>query len=396
MESSRKNKTLLIDNEAVSALAMLKDGLLTPAIELANKKNYYEILEKGMINGKTFPFPLILAPSGKQNKEVLTSAKNGETLDLICDDVKVGDIIVQEIYEINKKERVLQIYGTNDLAHPGVKATYKRLGNYAVAGEYSLTAKHIHKMKHIIKEAKNCIEATHTTALMMSANPLHRAHERLIRQTLEKTDLIIIFLLKPYSCYGLSYEIRHEALQYFVDNFLPRNQVVIVPLENSYIFAGFNELIMDAIVAKNLGCDTLTIGQNHGGLGMYYDHNTNKSILDRLVGIDIQIDIASVYVYCDECKTLVSTNTCPHGQHHHISYHTDSIIQLIELGLIPPAVLVRKEISALVLSKLFPDRFENLQVLYSNILPVSGLLENHSEAEFYKELIKLHQTTSLT
>ncbi len=396
MESSRKNKTLFIDSEAVSALAMLKEGLLVPAIKLANKKSYYEILENGMINNKTFPFPLILAPSGKQNEAVLSSAKNGETLDLICDGVKVGDIIAEEVYEISKEERVLQIYGTNDLTHPGVKGTYKRLGNYAIAGEYSLTTEHIQKMKQLINEAKDRIDATHTTALMMAANPLHRAHERLIRQTLEKTDLIVIFLLKPYNSKGLSYEIRHEALHYFVDNFLPQNQVVIIPLENSYIFAGFNELIMDAIVAKNVGCDTLTIGQNHGGLGMYYDHNTNKSILDKLVGIDIQIDIASIYVYCDECKTLVSTNTCPHGQHHHISYHTDSIIQLIELGLIPPAVLVRKEISALVLSKLFPDRFENLQILYSNILPVSGLLENHSEAEFYKELIKLHQTTSLT
>jgi len=58
--------------------------------------------------------------------------------------------------------------------------------------------------------------------------------------------------------------------------------------------------------------------------------------------------------------------------------------------------LVRKEISAFLLSKLFPDRFQNLEKLYYDLLPVEGILEEHTEQDFYLELIKLHQTTSLT
>ncbi len=396
MESSRKNRALYIDNEALSALSMLKDGLLAPATQLANKKKYESIIKKNDNSGSTFPFPFILAPSGKHNEAVLTSAAQGEVIALVCEGQHVGTITVDDIYPIDKRERVRQIYGTDDPSHPGISDTYKRLGDYAVSGSYTLNTTHIKEMLRTIKEAKEQINAQHTTALMLAVNPLHRAHERLIRQTLERSDLVVIFLLKPYHNIGLDFEIRHEALKYFVEYFLPRNRVVIVPLENSYIFAGLNELTIDAIVAKNAGCDAFMVGQNHAGLGMYYDHNTNKSILDRLVGIDITVEIASIYVYCEECKTLVSTSTCPHGQHHHISYNSNSILQLIELGLIPPAVLMRKEISALILSKCFPKRFENLQDLYTNILPQSGLLENHSEEEFYKELVKLYQTTSLT
>jgi sulfate adenylyltransferase len=231
---------------------------------------------------------------------------------------------------------------------------------------------------------------------MMAANPLHRAHERLIRQSLESSDLTVIFLLKPYETADLQYNLRYEALKYFVDNYLPKNRVIIVPLESNYIFAGINEIIIDAIVAKNYGCTKLTIGQNHAGLGMYYDSNTNKSILDRVTDIGIHISVASEYVYCNECKTLVSTNTCPHGQHHHISYHAESILELLKLGILPPAVLVRKEISALLLSKMFKNRFKNLEKMYYNLLPIGGLLESHTEEEFYKELMKLYQTTSLT
>jgi len=117
---------------------------------------------------------------------------------------------------------------------------------------------------------------------------------------------------------------------------------------------------------------------------------------EKVIGIDIEITVASEYVYCDKCTTLVSKSTCPHGQHHQISYHADSILELLELGMLPPTMLIRKEISALILSKLFPNRFKNLEKLYYDILPIEGLLEEHTEKGFYLELMKLYQTTSLT
>lgn len=396
MESSRKNRELHLDREAASALCLVKAGLLSPVTSVMNKAETIEVLKTGLINGKTFPFPFILSPSGKKNEEVLTTAQKGECIDFYVNKEKFGHIIVDEIFEINPKERVRQIYGTDDLSHPGVQNTFSRLGKYAISGEYEINTATLNESKKLIDEAKARINAQHTTAIMMAANPLHRAHERLIRQTLDKTDLVVIFLLKPYHEKKLDFETRLKTLDFFVTNYLPKNRVVVIPLESSYIFAGYNEVLIDAIVAANYGCNTLTIGQNHAGVGMYYDQNHHRSSVDKLIGINIEINIAAEYVYCNECKTLVSTQTCPHGQHHHISYHSDSILELLKLGLLPPAVLMRKEISAIILSKMFPDRFKNLEKLYYDILPITGLLEEHSEKDFYIELMKLYQTTSLT
>lgn len=396
MASSRKNRALYIDQEAVSALTLLKAGMLSPVTALMNEAQSKEVLRSGMFMGKTFPFPLILSPNGKVNEIILTSSFKGETLDLICEGEIVGELNVDEIYPIDPQERLRQIYGTEDLSHPGVSATYKRLGKYAICGEYTIDLSPVEAIQALINNAKEQIGAKHTTAMFMAANPLHRAHERLIRQSLESTDLIVIFLIKPYNNADLKYELRHQTLQFFIENYLPRNRVVVVPLEGSYIFAGSNEVILDAIVAKNYGCDRLMIGQNHAGIGMYYDHNANKSIVDRLVGIDIEVGISSEYVYCNQCKTLVSVQTCPHGHHHHISYHAESILELMQQGLLPPAVLVRKEISAMIVASLYPNRFKNLAKLYYDIMPVNGLLEEHTEKDFYVELMRLYQTTSLT
>ncbi len=109
----------------------------------------------------------------------------------------------------------------------------------------------------------------------------------------------------------------------FVENFLPKNRAIIVPFENTYIFAGYNELILEAIMAKNYGCNELIIGKNHAGLGLYYDKNQLNTVFDTLEGVDIKVTTIDEYVYCDICKTLVSNSICPHGQHHHINYHSE-------------------------------------------------------------------------
>ncbi|NPA66861.1 MAG: sulfate adenylyltransferase [Epsilonproteobacteria bacterium] len=396
MTSSRKNKKIYIDQEAVSALELVSDGLLYPVTKLMNKKEADEVAKTGMIDGKTFPFPFILAPAGKKNEQIIKTIEPGDEVLLVCEGKEFALLQVDDVFEIDPKERLVQIYATTDTTHPGIQATLKRLGKYAIGGEFTILNRSKSLEKEIIQKTKELLDAKHISALVMAANPLHRAHERLIRQTLDTTDMVVIFLLKPYSDANLNYELRYETLKYFIENFLPSNKAVIVPLENSYIFAGYNEIILDAIVAKNYGCDKLVIGRNHAGLGMFYDCNSNKSIIDKLVGIDIEIEIASEYVYCDKCRTLVSTNTCPHGQHHHISYKADSIKELLELGILPPAVLMRKELSSYILSKLHPNRFKNLEKLYYDVLPVGGLLQEHTEQDFYLELMNLYQTTSLT
>ncbi len=396
MVSQKTNSSLHIDKEALSALSLLKADLLSPVTKLMNSKESAEVLHSAEFKGSSFPFPFILSPSGKKNEQVLSSAKSGDVLDFICCGESVGEITVDEVFLIDPKERVRQIYGTDHESHPGVKQTLCRVGRYAVCGDFKIEYDTAKQAKLEIKKAQEAIGAKRTTAIMIAANPLHRAHEKLIRQTLDSTDLVVLFLLKPYAESDLSYQIRHRVLSYFVQNFLPQNCVTIVELEHSYIFAGYNEVILDAIVAKNFGCDRLVIGQHHAGVGMYYSQNSNQYIIDKIKGIDIEIKISQDFVYCNECTTLVSTQTCPHGQHHHISYRSDSILKLLKAGLIPPTVLIRKEFSAMMLCELFPERIENIEKLYSDIMPSAGLIEEHTEYDFYIKLIELHQTTSLT
>jgi sulfate adenylyltransferase len=390
------NKSLYIDTEALSTLALVQAGLISPVDKLMSEKEANEVDETKLYKGVPFPFAFLLAPIGAQNHQVLKGLKQGETIDLINENKKVGELTVEETFLIDPIQRLNNIYGTSDASHPGVKNTTARLGKIAVSGIYKVNYPLIEDNIKRIKSMVTKTGAKLVSSLMLAANPFNRAHERMIRQAISDSDLLVIFLRKPFTTDGLRYDIRHNALTTFIENFLPKNKVIIIPFENTYIFAGYNELILDALLAANYGCDQLFIGENHGGLGLYYNQNVLSSVFDECKGINIDIKIIDEYVYCDICKTLVNSKTCPHGQHHHVHYHSDSILKLIEKGLVPPALLVRKEISASILAALFPNRFENLQELYYSLMPGTGLIEQQSEEQFYSNLIKLHSTSSLT
>jgi len=396
MGSQKRNNELHIDKEALATLALVKEGILSPVDRLMNKNEAEEVDRTQQYKGSFFPFSFLLAPSGSLNEEVLKAAKPGDILDLIVDRELSGTLVVEEVFPIDRMERCKRIFGTTDPSHPGVKDMLKRMGHYAVSGNYEVDTSTIRRHKEQIETIKERYKAKNITAIMIAANPLHRGHERMIRLALEKSDFLILFLLKPYKQGLLSFELREETLNYFTENFLPKNRVMIVPFENTYIYAGYNNIILDAITARNFGCNKIAIGQNHAGIGMFYDKEGTKSIIDSFGDLGIEIEVTSEFVYCNVCRTLVSTKTCPHGSHHHISYNTDFILELFKAGVLPPAVLVRKEISAILLTRLFPNRFDSIIKRFSNFFPSEGLIQQMDETQFYLEIMQLHQTVSLT
>jgi sulfate adenylyltransferase len=389
-------KSLYIDNEALATLAMARDGLLNPVTSLMNQKESEQVNEEGKYKDCIFPFSFILAPAGATNHKVLETSQKGDRLNLVCNNTICGYIIVDEIFPIDKDQRVQKIYGTNNPEHPGVKDTYRRLGSLAVCGEYDVEFENIRNNIKKIKQTIEDLEATNISSIILSGKPFHRVHERLIRTTLVKSDLLIIFLQKSYQDEELSFDIRYKTLKYFIDNFVPKDRVLLVPHKNTYIFGGLNELTLNAIVSKNYGATKLIIGQNHAGLGAYWEDKKLISIVDTLKKIDLKIEILSEFVYCDRCTTLVSTNACPHGSHHHVKYHNDSIMELFRLGIIPPVILMRKEISSIILSDLYPQRKSKLKKIHQNLSTSSGLIDEFESEDFYNGLMNLYQTSSLT
>ena len=394
MTSSRKNNAILINDEALGALELIENQIFSKFNRLMNEKEANEIYETGFLAGEPMPYTFVFAPYGKKNQETIRNAAKGERIELLNGDKVVGHIEVGEVFKFNSEKKSQNIFRANEAA----SAQQSQSGELALSGKIKIYNDKLSEVKKLINAVKREQNVRKISAIMLTAEPFNRAHERLIRMTIDKADLVLLFLLKSHGADEMmSFALKKSVLEYFIQNYIPKNRLIIVPFENSNLFSSHLNPTLECIAAHRLGADKLVVGQNHAGIGMFYDHNVAHTVLERYKNdLNLEIVVLPELVYCNECKTLVSTKTCPHGQHHHIKYHAQTLKTLLLSGILPPAILMRRDISAMILSELFPNRFENIQKLCDDLFPSNGLLEKQTEREFYENLMKLYQTTSLT
>lgn len=403
MESQRKSNTpsLFIDKEAVFALLLCQEGLLAPVNHLMNEKEMLEVDKTGLFDGQSFPFSFILAPAGKRNERVMKESKSGDEIMLICENQICGKLIVDSVFGVDKRQRLFNIMSGN-IYSKKAQHIHRRLGNYAICGEYELYLQSEnfsfkdYANKQNIAKFKRENEAQGVTAMVLDASPITRIHERIFRFILEENHLLVLLLLRRQEEGLLDFYIRKTCLEFVIENYLPRNRIAVFPLDDIYLFAGTHGIILDAILAQNLGCDRIAIGENYPNLAFYYDNQKIYSIFDTTKDIKIKVKLLSAFVYCNQCNTIVSPKTCPHSKNHHIDYHSGFLQGILQFGLIPPTILVRKEVSAKILSYLFPKRFSLLIKQFGAMFANNGMIDEEQDDEsFYLKLTDIYQTHSL-
>ena len=267
-------------------------------------------------------------------------------------------------------------------------------GQTAVQGRITLLKNELAEQIARIKKIASSLAAPKISAFFTCADPIHRVHERLIRHMIDKADFVVIFLTGTSSADALPYELRKKTLSYLLQNFLVAQRAMMIDLGSLAIFD--DKPALQCAIAKNLGINKIIFGQNHANMELFFDGGGVHSVLDEYQKRgEIEILLMPEYVYCEKCKVLVSTKNCPHGAHHHVHYRTQNLKALLRAGILPPAIFMRKEISAMILSELFPARFSDLQKLYDELFPNSGILQSHGESEFYEQLMQLYQTSAL-
>ena len=374
----KPRKALYIDKEALSSLALVQEGLLAPISSLANSKT---------LHLDSYLTPFVLNPAGKRNRKVLESTKPNDVLDIVFEQKKVGYLRVKEVFPIDRHARTIQLTGLQGGAE--FDRIYSRLGDLAVCGEYQVDFPDIKEAKARLQEQITAHNAKHITGLVLDGQIFHKAHEALIRDALSTSDLVVLFLLKPYRHTIIHYDMQKECVELAMREYLMSDRICTIPLDDTYLFTGTNNVLLHAMVARNYGCTHFIVSDNTPNLSVFYERNTLYSVLDVVSGISTSIK--GGYVYCDVCQMLVNRTTCPHGKHHHISYDTESILEFFKAGLLPPSVLVRPSISARLIAHLFPNRFSNLQKLYYDLMPLNdGVLVPKSEEDFYLKLMQLY------
>lgn len=387
MDLRREKKRIYIDREALSVLEMLQEGILAPVTSLMDEKQAREVNQSGLFKGCSFPSPLIFAPSGRKNQEIIHSLKQDEEVELFVSDERVGSLRAKEIFKVDKEERIRKIMG-GDLGNIETERIYQRIGDYAIYGDFEVVGYKVSQNKQRIQDKIDALGAKKICGVMLNANPIHKVHEKILEESLFKHDLLVIFV-PHHNSWFLPFSLRIESLEYVVNNFLPFEKILVIPLDYTYLLAGQNRMILNALICKNYGCTDFIASLGSSDLGIFCEGDRTFTIMDSIQGIDLSIQLLSEYIYCNQCNTIRSTKICPHGKHHHISYDSRNFFEMLKLGLMPPEVFIRKEVSAMILTHLFPDRAKKLNKLYSDLVSQEGVVEEN-EKKFYENLSRLY------
>ncbi len=98
-------------------------------------------------------------------------------------------------------------------------------------------------------------------------------------------------------------------------------------------------MVLDALVAKNFGCNRLVITKNNSRLGSFYDRNRLNSILDKFKSVKFKISTIEHYVYCNRCRTLVSSSTVPTRSTPPYTLPLKIYLEVDKAGIMPPSYL---------------------------------------------------------
>lgn len=356
MAEARTLPQARLSSREMSDLIMLAMGAFSPLEGFTVKADYENILANMHLKDDTlWPIPITLSIS----REAADKIKEGQRIALLSSDNNevMASMLVEEIYTYNKQEEAIQIFGTDDDQHPGVQKIYEQ-GDVYLGGPVKIFSEgeYPERFAEFARPAETrAIFAERgwtTIAAFQTRNPLHRSHEYLTKIALEVCDGLLIHPIVGKLKEGdIPAEVRMECYKVLIDNYYPKDRVVlkVYPMEMRY--GGPREAILHAIIRQNFGCSHLIIGRDHAGVGSYYGPFDAQKIFDEINPRDLYIRPLKLdpTFWCQKCGSMASPKTCPHGKEDHLSISGTKLREMLTRGERPPEQFSRKEVTDILI-----------------------------------------------
>ena len=303
-------------------------------------------------DGSFYPLPIYL-PLRDEN---LSDLVLGKKLDLIYESDLVGCIEVLEVFQPDKDNLCINLFGTKDKNHPGVKY-FLNEPNYFISGKPTIfKAPNFSTEKYFMSPDQVKSEKTKrgfkSLAGFQTRNVPHRAHEHLQRTALEICDGILIHPLVGWKKTGdFSKESIVRAYKILIDNFYPKDNVIFSLFYSPMFYAGPREALFHALVRRNYGCTHFVVGRDHAGVGDFYKLYEAHQLASKFShSIDIEFLLLRGPYYCKVCECIVTDKHCRHNKDMICKISGSDVRKSIMNGKDLPDWLIRSQI-AKVLTK---------------------------------------------
>jgi sulfate adenylyltransferase len=366
LSEARTLYQIRLSSREVSDLIMLAIGAFSPLEGFLGREDYEIVVaDMRLRNSLLWPIPITLSASKKE----ADSIKEGQRVALLNSNNNeiMANMLVEEKYYYDKHKEVLKVFGTDDTGHPGVKSIYEQGeiylgGPVKVFSEGNYPERFPEFARPVETRATFSDRGWTTIAAFQTRNPLHRSHEYLTKIALEFCDGLLIHpIVGKLKDDDIPAEVRMECYKVLLENYYPKDRVIlkVYPMEMRY--GGPREAILHAIIRQNFGCSHIIIGRDHAGFGSYYSPFDAQKIFDELIPGDLYIQplkLDSTF-WCQKCDSMASPKTCPHSDEDHLLISGTKLREMLSKGKRPPEHFIRKEVAD-ILVKYYQSKDESI------------------------------------
>jgi sulfate adenylyltransferase len=343
--------SLVVTPAEAADLRALATGAYSPLTGFMGAKQHQSVLESMRLpDGLLWPIPVCLGlPDGIRVDGGRLALRDpaGRLL---------GMLEVAEVFDRDRTAEAQLVYGTGDPAHPGVARVLQAPAR-AVAGPIQAVLEPLEGPvgeRALTPAATRQVFAERGWASVVgfqTRNPVHRAHEYLMKCALEMVDGLLLHpLVGPTKEGDVPATVRMRAYEAVLDYF-PASRVLLAALVAPMRYAGPREAILHALVRKNYGCTHFIVGRDHAGVGSYYGPFDAQQLLASLPAEDLGI-VALRFdnaFWCRRCGSMATTKTCPHPEDQHVALSGTQVRAMLASGQLPPPEFSRSEVASLLI-----------------------------------------------
>ena len=353
--------SIKLDDRQMADLDLIAVGAFSPLEGFIGKADYDSVLQNMRLSsGLPFSIPITLAVEESE------AAKLTEGEDVLLQDGSgktVGVLHLEEKYKQDKEKEARLVYRTTDTDHPGVKYL-QDTGDILLGGKISLLERAPvvfgeYAFDPAESRAKFKENGWRRVVGFQTRNPVHRAHEYIQKCALEAVDGLFLHpIVGATKDDDIPADVRMNCYNVLLDNYYPKNRVVLGTLPAAMRYAGPREAIFHAIVRKNYGCTHFIVGRDHAGVGNYYGSFDAHAIFDEFEEGELGITplFFDYTFYCKHCGGMASYKSCPHDSSEHISLSGTKVREMLKEGKLPPAEFSRPEVAQILIDWATKDK----------------------------------------
>ena len=342
---------ITLTDTQIADLEMIAVGAMSPLTGFLGQDDYERVLEDcRLADGTVWSLPITLrldaAPAGD---EIALADETGKLLAVLE---------VTDVYSGDKEREAELVYRTTEDAHPGVAMLYAQ-GDVIVGGPVRVFdfTPNIHGhflMSPAETRAAFAGRGWKTIVGFQTRNPVHRAHEYIIKTAMETVDGLLLHPLVGRTKDGdIPADVRMRCYEVLLDNYFPTDRVQLAVYPAAMRYAGPREAIFHAMTRKNYGCSHFIVGRDHAGVGSYYGTYDAQEIFTQFTAEELGMTILNFEhsFFCRTCNAMASAKTCPHSSEHHVFLSGTKVREMLGNGEIPPVEFTRPEIAQVLIDE---------------------------------------------